>query len=104
MQLIQDQAKVKKLAMQAELSLDIEMALPEPARKWLRLVVGKSKMRPNEIANWKLMHKFGKYFNGPLSSQRIAAAIFKDIVSFLGINIRVKRQGFSHSVKIARMF
>ena len=80
-QLIQEQARVKKLAMQAELSLDIEMALPEPARKRLRLVVGKAKMRPNEIASWKFIHRLSKYFNGPLSSQRIAAAIFKDIVS-----------------------
>ena len=81
MQLIQEQARVKKLAMQAVLSLDIEMALPEPARKRLRLVVGKAKMRPNVIASWKFFHSLSKYFNGPLSSQRIAAAIFKDIVS-----------------------
>ena len=57
------------------------MSLPEMARKRLNLVVGKARIRPNDVQKWKLMHDFGRYFNGPLSSQRIAAAIFKDIVN-----------------------
>ena len=56
------------------------MSLPEMARKKLNLVVGKTRIRPNDVQKWKLMHDFGRYFNGPLSSHRIAAAIVKDMV------------------------
>lgn len=73
---IKNQARLKKLAMQVELSLDVEMSLPETLRKKFNCVIGKSVIRPNQYSS-KIMMLIKTFISGPLSAMAITKAVYK---------------------------
>merc|ERR1711894_411143 len=75
---IQEQAKLKKLAMQVELSLDVETTLPERIRRRFKIHIGHQCLHPNK-ANKSLLSRLGSFMSGPLSSSSIAKAIYTEV-------------------------